>query len=348
MERTIQDRGDMERTIQDRGDLERTIQDRGDMERTIQDRALGAYLGLAIGDALGATVEFMTPREIARKYGTHNRILGGGWLKIEAGQVTDDTTMSLALGDALVERSGFDTRAVAESFARWLRARPVDVGNTCRRGIERYVSQRTLAGPQSEGDAGNGACMRNLPVALLSIEDDAAFESNTIAQAHITHHHPLSDAATLALGHMVRHLVRSGDMTACGAEAESLVRTHPHFRFEPYPGRASGYIVDTVQTVLHGFFTHDDFEACLIATVNRGDDADTTGALAGMLAGARCGASGLPARWLGRLDRGIVRRITQQTAALRALGPGCVQHAHPRWTEHRHDSYRLLRKAVLR
>ena len=97
-------------------------------------------------------------------------MLGGGWLKLKPGQVTDDTTMSLALGDAIVERSGFQTPAVADSFARWLRARPVNVGNACRRGIQRYMTQRTLAGVQSDGDAGNGACMRNLPVALFSLD----------------------------------------------------------------------------------------------------------------------------------------------------------------------------------
>ena len=82
------------------------------------DRALGAYLGLALGDALGATVEFMTPREIAHQFahqgGVHRHIVGGGWLKLAPGQVTDDTTMSLALGEALLrgERTGrpFDTR----------------------------------------------------------------------------------------------------------------------------------------------------------------------------------------------------------------------------------------------
>ena len=131
---------------------------------------------------------------------------------------------------------------------------------------------------------------------------------------------------------MVRRLVRSGETTGCDAEAAALVRAHRQFRFDPYPGRASGYIVDTVQTVLHSFFLHDDFERCLVATVNRGDDADTTGALAGMLAGARCGAARLPARWLDRLDRGIVRRIVQQTAALLALAPAARQQTVSRWT----------------
>ena len=133
---------------------------------TLLDRALGAYLGLAIGDALGATVEFMTPREIAARYGVHREIVGGGWLKLAPGQVTDDTAMSLALGDALLrgERLGrrFDTQLVAEAYLAWWRGKPVDCGNTCRRGIQRCLRDGSLSGPPNEGDAGNGALMRNL------------------------------------------------------------------------------------------------------------------------------------------------------------------------------------------
>jgi len=134
----------------------------------------------------------------------------------------------------------------------------------------------------------------------------------------------------------VRELVRTGDMPSCLSEAQALVRAHPQFRFKPYPGRASGYIVDTVQTVLHAFFSHDDFAQCLIVAVNRGDDADTTGALTGMLAGARCGAILLPSRWLDRVDRGIVRRITHQTAALLAIQQVPRRYANSRWSETRH------------
>jgi ADP-ribosyl-[dinitrogen reductase] hydrolase len=87
------------------------------------DRACGAYLGLAIGDALGATVEFMTAREIAHRHGVHREITGGGWLKLPPGQVTDDTTMSLALGEALRRgaREGrpFDTALIADAFVAW-------------------------------------------------------------------------------------------------------------------------------------------------------------------------------------------------------------------------------------
>jgi ADP-ribosyl-[dinitrogen reductase] hydrolase len=285
----------------------------------LADRALGAYLGLACGDALGATVEFMTPSEIRVRFGLHRNIVGGGWLKLRPGQVTDDTEMALALGQAIIGSGGWDPRAAADAFAAWLKSKPVDVGHTCRRGIRRYLREKTLAGPPNEGDAGNGACMRNLPLAIATLGDDRAFESRTLEQCHITHHHPLSDAATLALGRMVRRLLAGGGVADCRREADALVAAHPEFRFDPYPGRAGAYIVDTVQTVLHGFFGTDTFESCLIETVNRGEDADTTGALAGMLAGALYGCGQIPARWLDRLNPEVSRNIRRQTEALLRL-----------------------------
>jgi ADP-ribosyl-[dinitrogen reductase] hydrolase len=291
----------------------------------VYDRALGAYLGLALGDALGATVEFMTPREIALRFekqgGVHRHIIGGGWLKLARGQVTDDTTMSLALGAALLQgqREGrpFDTRLIAEAFVAWWRGKPVDCGNTCRRGIQRYLRDGSLAGPQQDSDGGNGALMRNLPVALATLGDDALFERVSLAQAHVTHHHALSDAAVLGIGHLLRGLLLGRDGLA--EKAQALATAQPAFRFKPYPGRASGYVVDTVQTVLHCVAAHEDFEDAVVAAVNRGDDADTTGALVGMLAGARCGASRLPHPWLNRLQRGVLLDITEQASALLAL-----------------------------
>jgi ADP-ribosyl-[dinitrogen reductase] hydrolase len=287
------------------------------------DRALGAYLGLALGDALGATVEFMTPREIAARYGVHREIVGGGWLRLAPGQVTDDTTMSLSLGDGLLRGAHlgrpFDTRLMAEAFVAWWRGRPVDCGNTCRRGIQRYLLDGSLEGPPHDGDAGNGALMRLLPAALATLEDDDAFERVAIAQAHLTHHHPLSDAAVLGIGRLLRRLLAGDDADAPRDAIARLVAQHPAFRFDPYPGRASGYVVDTVQTVLHAFTTQSAFEDCVVTAVNRGEDADTTGALVGMLAGARCGAHALPRRWLSRLNRHVAQQVTDQASALVAL-----------------------------
>jgi ADP-ribosyl-[dinitrogen reductase] hydrolase len=295
---------------------------------TPADRALGAYLGLAIGDALGATVEFMTRREIAVAYaaqgGVHRKIIGGGWLKLKPGQVTDDTTMCLALGEGLLRGAAagrpFDTGLIADEFVAWWRAKPVDCGATCRRGIRRYLRDASLEGPLSDGDAGNGAAMRNLPAVLATLGDEAAFERVSLAQSHITHHNPVSDAAVLGLGRVLRLLLAGAAPDACAAAVDEMVRATPLFRFAPYPGRASAYVVDTIQTVLHYFTAHEDFAAAVTGAVNQGDDADTTGALVGMLAGARCGARALPREWLVRLDPDITRAIAAQTRALLKLG----------------------------
>lgn len=161
------------------------------------ERAQGVLLGLAVGDALGATVEFLTPGEIRAKFGTHRRIVGGGWLHLKPGQLTDDTEMSLCIARTTVARGGWDLRAVAESFAAWLRSRPVDVGATCARGIRRYLHAGTLEAPVNEWDAGNGAAMRVAPVALLTLGDDALLARLAVEQARLTHHH----GEPLAPGH---------------------------------------------------------------------------------------------------------------------------------------------------
>ena len=292
---------------------------------SLSDRALGAYLGLALGDALGATVEFMTRGEIALRFatqgGVHRDIIGGGWLKLPPGQVTDDTTMCLALGDALLQgqNSGhpFDTTLIADAFVAWWRGKPVDCGNTCRRGIQRYLRDGSLAGPQQDSDGGNGALMRNLPAVLATLGDDALFERVSLAQAHVTHHHAESDAAVLGIGRLLRAQLAGTSVLADLADA--WVTAFPVFRFKPYPRRASGYVVDTVQTVLHCITMHEDFEAAVLAAVNQGDDADTTGALVGMLAGARCGAQALPQRWLRDLLPEVRQAVTTQTLALVAM-----------------------------
>jgi len=293
-------------------------------EPTPESRALGAYLGLAIGDALGATVEFMTVGEIQRQYGELRDIIGGGWLKLKAGAVTDDTQMSLALGNAILEAGGWDLNKIAEHWAAWLRSKPIDVGNTCRRGITRYIKDGSLAGPYADGDAGNGALMRNLPTILFAFRDPLLLGRYSIEQARITHHHPFSDAATLCISRMVAELLQGGDrrsnLQKISANAALLVEQHRQFRYQPYPKQATAYVVDTVQTVLHSFFATDSFESCLIHTVNLGGDADTTGAIAGMLAGAHYGVEAIPQRWLKKLDPAVRRAVEAQAIALLQLG----------------------------
>jgi ADP-ribosyl-[dinitrogen reductase] hydrolase len=293
------------------------------------DRATAAYLGLAIGDALGATVEFMTPREIAAQYGTHDSLRGGGWLHLKPGHVTDDTTMSLALGNSILAQGRVDAFAAALAFDSWMRARPVDIGNTVRRNLLQFRKTGNPEAPCSDGDAGNGAAMRVLPVALATLgQSETAVRAACFAQAHVTHHSTLSDAACECLVFMLQDALRGADKNhLLHHHAHPLALRHPAFKFRSVKPAAnpSGYIVDTMQAVFQSFFDTDDFRGCLIDVVNRGGDADTTGAIAGMLAGALYGLKEIPGTWLKKLDTEISRACIAQARGLLQLAEKTVR-----------------------
>jgi ADP-ribosyl-[dinitrogen reductase] hydrolase len=286
----------------------------------IQDRAIAAYLGLAIGDALGATVEFMTPREIVAQYGTHDTMRGGGWLHLKPGQVTDDTTMSLALGESILAQGKVDALAAAQAFDGWMRAKPVDIGNTVRRNLLQFRKTGNPEALYSDHDAGNGAAMRVLPVALATFgQGEGAVRAACRAQAHVTHHCALSDAACECLVFMVQDALRGADKNhLLHTYAHPLAAQFPDFKFRAVRQQhnPSGYVVDTMQAVFQSFFDTDDFRDCLVDVVNRGGDADTTGAIAGMLAGALHGLDDIPEVWLKSLDANTSRACATQAAAL--------------------------------
>ena len=277
----------------------------------IADKARAAFMGVALGDALGATTEFMTPREIKTQFGVHKQIIGKGWLYLKPGQVTDDTEMSIWLGRAIRNSGRWNLSAIAEAFADWMRSRPVDIGSTCSRGIQNYIIHHRLEVPPSQWDAGNGALMRMVPVALYTLGDEECLGRYAVEQAHITHNNPLSDAACIFFGNLVHQAIMGATLAKLRLLADDFITAHPKFRYHPYPKNSSAYVVDTVQTVLHFLFSTDSFEACLVNTVNQGGDADTTGALAGMLAGAIYGSREIPKRWLKRLDPDVRSEVTE-------------------------------------
>jgi ADP-ribosyl-[dinitrogen reductase] hydrolase len=287
----------------------------------LKSRARAAFLGLAIGDALGAPAEFMTSGEIAAKYGVLKELVGGGWLRLKPGQTTDDTDMALCLARALTANGGWSLTAIADNFAAWLKSRPVDVGDTCRRGIRNYMLHGTLETPVNQWDAGNGAVMRMLPTALFTVGDDARMTECVVAQAHLTHNHPLSDAACICFGRLIHLSLLGYAKSRLRREVDGLIAGHETFRFEPYRGLATGYVVDTMQTVFNYFFRSRSFEECLVTTVNQGGDADTTGAIAGALAGAYYGEAEIPKRWLKKLDRKIGDELPQLAERLVSLSP---------------------------
>jgi ADP-ribosyl-[dinitrogen reductase] hydrolase len=286
----------------------------------VQERAFATLLGAALGDALGATVEFCTPSEIRAQFGVLRKIVGGGWLKLRPGEVTDDTQMSLCIARSLAA-VGWSPSDIADRFATWFKSWPIDVGNTCRRGIARYINHGTLSGSFNEGDAGNGAVMRVAPVALATLADGRLLEAWAVEQGHITHNHPLSDAACVIIGRLI-HLGCTGQpFERLQRAVDESIALFPCFRISPYRGLASGYVVDTMQTVLHYFLTTHSFEECLVATVNQGGDADTTGAIAGAIAGALYGPAQLPRHWVAKLAPDLVREIQTLSEQLVARSP---------------------------
>lgn len=284
-------------------------------------RARAAFLGLAIGDALGATTEFMTPREINSRHGVHKNICGGGWLNLKSGHVTDDTEMSLAIAAAILSTGRWELTQVADNFVAWMRGKPIDIGATVRKGIRTYMTHGTLSMPLNDWDAGNGAAMRMAPVALYTLGDKDFFQRCTLEQAHLTHHHPLSDAGTLCVGRMVQLAVLGADRFQLHEQTRLLIDDYRNFRYTNYKGNASGYIVDTLQTVFHYLFTTSSFEECLVGVVNQGGDADTTGAIVGMIAGAFYGLDAIPQRWVKKLKRSVRDEVTDAGEKLIKLSP---------------------------
>ena len=266
----------------------------------------------------------MTPREISCRHGVHRELLGGGWLGIRPGQVTDDTTMALALGAAIIEKRG-EVRALscARAFDAWMRGKPVDIGNTVRRNLIAFRLSGEASARPSEFDAGNGAAMRVLPAALATL---GAGEAATIlavrAQAHVTHNNPVSDAACEFIALAVQDFVRGAPLRQVYRQrVRPLIAEFP--QFAPRRRRRdnpSGWIVETMQAVLQALLETDGFESCLVDVVNRGGDADTTGAIAGMLAGALYGREALPPRWLKALNPAVGDACRAQARALYACG----------------------------
>jgi ADP-ribosyl-[dinitrogen reductase] hydrolase len=288
----------------------------------LRDRARAAYLGLAVGDALGATVEFMTPKEIQHKHGVHKQIIGGGWLCLKPGHVTDDTTMTLALGNAILDQGGaIRGDAVARAFDAWMRAKPVDIGNTVRRGIVEFRRTGDTVRPVNEHEAGNGAAMRLLPAALVSLgQPESKVVAAILTQAHVTHHNPQSDACCITLALMQQDLLTGQPLAAARCRAEALATDMPAFEFRhKRMDNPSGWVVDTFIAVCQALFGTTSFEDCLIDIVNRGGDADTTGAIAGMLAGAHYGFDAIPRRWLHDLDKKAHADCEHQADRITAL-----------------------------
>lgn len=280
----------------------------------LRDRYRGALLGSAVGDALGATVEFMSREEIREQYGTHTEIIGAGWLRLPAGEVTDDTQMALCIARSIVENGKFDPDDIAVRFVEWYLSNPPDIGNTTRLSL-RYLHQGLPwheAGARTHqemrpGDASNGSVMRSAPVALLARGNREANAEYSAISSRITHANPLAVQSTVALNAAIAALLDAPEADAVDAARDAT--EHPDViesldgleGIDPETLDAGGYVLATLRASFWALTQHGTFEEAIVAAVNLGQDADTTGAVAGAIAGARWGAGGIPERWLDAL-----------------------------------------------
>jgi len=287
------------------------------MESLSQDRLKNRYrgclLGLAVGDALGAPLEFLEREEIEQRFGLLRDMVGGGWLDTEPGEWTDDTQMALALARSIVRVGEIDPADIAVLFVEWFNTMPKDVGNTTARSLRHLADgvPWSEAGVQTLQELGgsapsNGSLMRSAPIAMMNCGDEEALIRHSIDVSRITHADPLACWSCVALNLGISALLcDSGDAirAAAGVPQEDVMRAVMRSSVDRGDVRSGGFVLETLQSAFWAFRHHDGFEDVVVAAVNLGGDADTVGAVAGALAGARYGATAIPDRWLSVLQQ---------------------------------------------
>ena len=278
----------------------------------IRDRALGAFLGLAVGDAVGTTLEFCSRDAQPRL----QDMVGGGPFDLPPGAWTDDTAMALALADSLAASETLDYRDLMDRFVRWWQegdysctGHCFDIGNTTRQALDRY--RRTgdpLAGSTDLQSAGNGSLMRLAPVALRFCYDRPHLIAAAADQSRATHGAEEAVDACRAFAELLAEAIAGSpraDLLAWrtfeGAPAVARVmagswRGRPRNRI-----RSSGYVVHTLEAAIWSVARTGDFRNAVLLAANLADDADTVAAVTGQLAGALYGLSGIPDSWLERV-----------------------------------------------
>ena len=281
----------------------------------------GSLLGLAIGDALGAPLEFTKPGT----FQPINDFHGGGMFKLNAGEWTDDTSMALCLAESLTRCNGFDAKDQMETYWKWLaeghlsvRDEAVGVGKTTMRAIFEYKKSgnpySSVTNPKS---AGNGCIMRLAPVPLFYADDPLKAIEMSGESSRTTHALQVTIDACKYFGGLIWGAIN-------GVKKEELLSEH----YSPVNGywdehemvsdlsdvasgsfkkknppeiKGTGYVVESLEAALWAFYNSDSFEEGVLKAVNLGDDADTTGAVYGQLAGAYYGLEGIPERFKDKI-----------------------------------------------
>ena len=273
------------------------------------DRAMGALLGLAIGDALGAPVEFQ--RRDTFEPVTDMR--SGGYFKLPAGAWTDDTAMALCLAESLIADPHLDQKDLLDRFCLWASKGEntstgvcVGIGQNTLRVLGNFHRTGTLNAPETRQKSdGNGAAMRLAPVAIRHWHDPVEACRIADLQSRTTHYSELSAAgceylaATLCAlisGHEWAQAIRPTANASWPDQIKALDSEDWQQR-ERDSISSTGFVVHTLEAALWAVDTTSSFAAAILKAVNLGDDADSVGAVAGQLAGARYGLSAIPINW---------------------------------------------------
>lgn len=279
----------------------------------LKDRLNGSLLGLAIGDALGAPVEFM-------KRGSFPDVVGyqaGGKFRLQSGEWTDDTAMALCLAQSLIRVGGFDPVDQLERYIQWLTngymsctGKAVGVGKTVLRALMNYHrtnNARSLL--VHEKFSGNGSLMRLAPIPIYYHSSLDAAVYYAALSSKTTHGSVIAIDACRYLAFVLVHLF-------CGIDKDGLFsekfidEVKRYFHDDPlHPEveniasgmfiaktaddiQSSGYAIHSLEAAMWSFYHTDTFEAAILKAVNLGDDADMVGAIAGQIAGAHYGKKG--------------------------------------------------------
>ncbi|MBX9627500.1 MAG: ADP-ribosylglycohydrolase family protein [Gemmataceae bacterium] len=294
------------------------------------DRYRGALLGLAAGDALGTTLEFKHPGE----FEPLTDMVGGGPFNLKPGGWTDDTSMALCLAESLIEKKGFDPVHQLETYCRWegqghfsVKGYCFDIGSTTIGAITRFrQTGQPYCGSTDTAAAGNGSLMRLAP-APLAFAADPERAVRVAADSSRTTHAAAEcvDACRYFAGLLVgavqgrpkAELLSPGFTPVPGlwdreplAPKVAAVGAGSFKVKQPPELRGSGYVVHTLEAALWAFHHADDFRAGALKVVNLGEDADTTGAVYGQIAGAYYGEAGIPPEWRDKLAmRDVIERF---------------------------------------
>jgi ADP-ribosylglycohydrolase len=306
-----------------------------------KDRQRGALIGLAVGDALGAPIEFQPPMSFMEV----TDFSYGGPHGLDPGQWTDDTSMALALADSIA-KAGWDLDDQARRYVAWYEngeysviGRCFDIGFTTLDALNRFrqSGDARTSGDPAEHASGNGSIMRlaPVPVRFANLYPDQIEELGRMAEESslTTHASPQCRSACRYMAVVIAGLIHGVERQQVLDPAWPALRElndigplHKEvadvaagsFREkEPSEIQGSGYVVQSLEAALWAFHKAGDFREAVLAAVNLGDDADTTGAVCGQLAGAFWGESGIPIEWREGLDQ---RQMIE--SALVGLGVG--------------------------